>query len=451
MQRWCILLAVLSATVAANGRHSSASEFAVSSDENTPSASTVLSKIFDGCYSDTNGSVLELLGYKVSFDDNTNALCAEVCQEKGYAVASTQGELCFCGNDLPLPRLYDPDEDEAAGTDGPCGTTCPGAYTDDPCQADECCGGPNAYSVYMVGDIDVLEQLVRRVMANLVYDPDLIGELLTPEEQQLLHCQCYNGDLSVNVTGQSVDSAGYGEIMSVKLTRRVDGTEELVEDNEPPPNLEECYLDVKEMDKQIQSEEPIHEEPYSDWDIVCDNTHGWREITCEKSYEETIGFEESWTTEHGFDLSTTVGTEFESSAIFAKATYVFELNTGYSFTSSYTSTQTSEVTEGFNIIVPVPVGAKVEVRLFKSMMPVMVKWRSVFAAEGYVLVDFGSILQKKFHLSQVMTYEQRQLYAFGTIDYGERPTLIARINVMDEDGNVIESDEQETEGKSDLE
>ena len=44
---------------------------------------------------------------------------------------------------------------------GPCSVTCPGSITTAPCQGDECCGGPNANSVYFVGQIDAMKQLER--------------------------------------------------------------------------------------------------------------------------------------------------------------------------------------------------------------------------------------------------------------------------------------------------
>ena len=98
-----------------------------------------------------------------------------------------------------------------------------------------------------------------------------------------------------------------------------------------------------------------------------------------------------------------------------------------------------------------PAGAKMEVRFFKAAIPVKVKWRASIFADGYVFVSFvdpvtGDSLMEKpklLHLSQLLSYDERKLFAFGTIDYGERTTLEALTKVVDRDGNVISSDKFE--------
>ena len=57
---------------------------------------------------------------------------------------------------------------------------------------------------------------------------------------------------------------------------------------------------------------------------------------------------------------------------------------------------------------------------------------------GYSLMDKPKLL----HLSQLLSYDERKLFAFGTINYGKRTTLTARTKVIDRDGNVISSDEE---------
>ena len=51
-----------------------------------------------------------------------------ICQEKGFAIAATQGTSCYCENTLPLPRLYEAGDKQAAGNGEPCSTVCPGVY-----------------------------------------------------------------------------------------------------------------------------------------------------------------------------------------------------------------------------------------------------------------------------------------------------------------------------------
>ena len=65
-----------------------------------------LGQLFDGCYSDQEG-VLRKPGFRKTLNKNNNAVCAKICQEKGFAIAATQGTSCYCENTLPLPRLYE--------------------------------------------------------------------------------------------------------------------------------------------------------------------------------------------------------------------------------------------------------------------------------------------------------------------------------------------------------
>ena len=103
---------------------------------------------------------------------------------------------------------------------------------------------------------------------------------------------------------------------------------------------------------------------------------------------------------------------------------------------------TEEVSESFRAGGLVPAGAKMEVRFFKSDVPVSVKWRASIFADGYVLVslvdpDTGHSLMENptlLHLSQLLSYDERKLFAFGTIDYGKRTTLTARTKVVDRYG-----------------
>ena len=98
----------------------------------------------------------------------------------------------------------------------------------------------------------------------------------------------------------------------------------------------------------------------------CDNIFGTNFATCEKTFTVKSSFTQTWMTQHGFDLSVTIGTSFEADAFFASVTSSFQLSLGYSFTSSYTKSKTEEVSESFKAGGNVPAGAKMEVRFFKS-------------------------------------------------------------------------------------
>ncbi len=51
----------------------------------------------------------------------------------------------------------------------------------------------------------------------------------------------------------------------------------------------------------------------------------------------------------------------------------------------------------------------------------------------------------------MITFEERELIAFGVIDYGERPALIARTEVVDKYGVTLTLDELERPVGSDIE
>ena len=134
--------------------------------------------IFEGCYSDADGMILQgtntVLKY---FSDNINSDCAEYCRESGYAIASTRGSNCYCTNSLPTPQLFSARSTNAGGAGGSCVTPCPGTTLARQqlvrdCVGDECCGGPQAYSVYLVGSIDALKQLERRIVTSVLTDED---------------------------------------------------------------------------------------------------------------------------------------------------------------------------------------------------------------------------------------------------------------------------------------
>ena len=72
--------------------------------------------------------VLREPGFRKTLKKNNNAVCAKICQEKGFAIAATQGTSCYCENTLPLPRLYEAGDKQAAGNGEPCSTVCPGVY-----------------------------------------------------------------------------------------------------------------------------------------------------------------------------------------------------------------------------------------------------------------------------------------------------------------------------------
>ena len=196
--------------------------------------------------------------------------------------------------------------------------------------------------------------------------------------------------LSVIAMGRTATNSGVGGMKVYNLVRLAEG-ETLTEIplSQSPFNDNECTdLMLVAMEKLLKSEEVLKKDPFSKWDIICDNIYRVDDSPYEKVYTVNTGFTQTWTTEHGFDLSKTVGTSFEVDAFFASVTTSFELSFGYSFTNSYTKSMTKEVSESFKAGGLVPPGAKMEIRFFKADIPVKMKWRASKFADGYVLVSF---------------------------------------------------------------
>ena len=424
---------------------------------------------FEGCFTDTSGNTLQnALVFENS--DNINHKCVDQCAEAGYAISSTKGSNCYCTNVLPLPREYDAGDPESSGTNGPCSTTCPGAAiagSSIACQGTECCGGPNAYSVYLSGEIDALKQLLRRVTAAHFRREGIDKLSACPcggtSSSGSCKCNCGNigekidcnlikindkvGTYTVYAVAKSVNSQGVSGIKNCTLsTTYYLRLETYV--CEDIASFPDNYLDlvVQSIDRLLETEEPIQEEAATDFDIINDNIHGSEPKTVGKEYSVSTSFDESWSTEHGLDISTTIGAEFEVGAIFSKATTSFELSIGYSFTSGYEKSVGESVTETFSVSTTAAPGTTVETRFYKSYMPVEVKWRADIFAHGVVHVKESTLAKDpttQKNIIELLSYDERKLFAFGTLDYGERKTMIARSYTTDANGNLVNQSEDE--------
>ena len=83
---------------------------------------------------------------------NSNVRCQDTCRDKGYILAATKGDQCLCGNVYPKGHNV---------SDSQCTSRC---RSWSPCYGvQSCCGGPSAYTVSVVGNIDVAKQVLRRL------------------------------------------------------------------------------------------------------------------------------------------------------------------------------------------------------------------------------------------------------------------------------------------------
>ena len=413
---------------------------------------------FEGCFGDSVNSILPS-AQKYESSDNINHDCVDKCAEGGYAISSTKGTACYCTNDLPLPRLRKASDPKASGTDGPCSTTCPGASiagTNTPCVGEECCGGPNAYSVYLSGEIDVLKQLLRRITASqtIGYDDAHIKKACEEISKaagytgislylSIVACQTASyyavSACGTTITGNQITSIQKCTLTTFLKIKKVEYTCENLA-SLPDKHVE---LEVVSLERLIESEDPINEELATNYDIVSDNSHGTTDLTVSKSYQVSTSFSESWSTRHGFDFKITIGVETEVGTIFAKAKNKFELTTGYSFTSTYSKTEGTAISEKFSVKTVAAPGTKVITRFFKSQAPVQVNWRADILANGYVhVIDILKVVGDKTLVS-LISDAKRRFFAFGTYDFGDRKMMIARSQTYDRYGNLI-SEEEDT-------
>ena len=102
----------------------------------------------EGCFSEFKSLMEKDMG-----KDNSNVRCQDYCREKGFILAGTyNGNTCKCGNIYPTKNKIDDVRcDSRCRSWTPCGTP------------QTCCGGSNAYTISMVGNIDVAKQVLRRL------------------------------------------------------------------------------------------------------------------------------------------------------------------------------------------------------------------------------------------------------------------------------------------------
>ena len=105
----------------------------------------------EGCYNEFQSTF-----HRHMQGSNSNVRCQEICRNMGYILAGTKGQTCRCSNIFPAGKKVGDDK---------CSLRC---RSWSPChQLQSCCGGPEAYTVSVVGNIDVPKQILRRLSRSL--------------------------------------------------------------------------------------------------------------------------------------------------------------------------------------------------------------------------------------------------------------------------------------------
>ena len=101
----------------------------------------------EGCYSSFASASSKQMG-----GHNSNVRCQDTCRDLGFIFAATKEDKCQCGNIYPKGHKV---------SDNQCSSRCRSWSGCSSVQS--CCGGPSAYTVSVVGNIDVAKQVLRRL------------------------------------------------------------------------------------------------------------------------------------------------------------------------------------------------------------------------------------------------------------------------------------------------
>jgi len=82
---------------------------------------------YQGCYTDS-GSARALTDFSYSSAAMTNSICKATCSSKGFSLAGTSGQYCYCGNTVS--------NGQSRVASSVCTSSCPG-------DSSKICGGPN--------------------------------------------------------------------------------------------------------------------------------------------------------------------------------------------------------------------------------------------------------------------------------------------------------------------
>ena len=231
--------------------------------------------------------------------------------------------------------------------------------------------------------------------------------------------------LEVRLAGQTATSKGDGAISECVIA--ADGNYSAYSCQNA--NASTVAFPVSEIAKKDQFDSPIQETPLKTYDVVLDNKQGTEEQTLVKTYTVAKSAASTWNVEAGVSVSV----EYSNTAT-VKVGMVFEhevsfgLTLGFSFTFGYSKTSTESETDSLQIRLVAPAGGNASATFVQQLVPRRVRWKATFATRGHVGVMFQEETVNDVDLARVLTEEQRSIYGFGVIDYGERPVVIARIS-----------------------
>ena len=194
------------------------------------------------------------------------------------------------------------------------------------------------------------------------------------------------------------------------------------------------------MDKVLDFDETLEENPLGS-KFQCRFTYTGDNQDCERRYAVTSSFTESFNTQVGLDITVTNSVSLTADVLLAKATKAFEVSIGFSFSFGYTASTTTSTTNTFTIGASPPAGSNALIFFTESHIPTQLKWRATIVASGDVRVAINGV-QKTFDISQLLLFSQRNLFAFGTIDYGKEHFIIGHVQITDVNGNLLMSNEE---------
>ncbi|XP_015766231.1 PREDICTED: uncharacterized protein LOC107345059 [Acropora digitifera] len=339
---------------------------------------TIESGIFEvqGCFDDEKKGIIKSQAGRERIDSANTALrCVEFCSEKGYGVVSLRYDLCACNNDLPLNRLYK-DTDNSKE----CKMRCKGVLASTaPCEKEECCGGSKpdktpVYTVIVVGNVDVLRQVMSRIHGNFRSD-----SALRPLEQE------FGGKVSAVATKQTSEGT---TLLKYTLNMKHPEAIEIIE-SAADTQSDKINLSLEELEEKMTQKDDLRSEI-----LPSDGVNFFSNK--QNSMEKKFTYQHQVHSSEETQVSITVGMSFKVGISTAFSTKLFgvagfKISAQFSATGSWkkgeTTTSVESKTESYSFQFSVPKKCDARISIMKEFIPVRTDWRAKFHISGKVEVS----------------------------------------------------------------
>jgi len=191
-----------------------------------------------------------------------------------------------------------------------------------------------------------------------------------------------------------------------------------------PKNMKTLMMTAVDFREEIKKERSLSQKFLADSDVVFPNKDGEDEATFTYTHTIETSSGTTITKSNGGSLAVTIGTEFKTK-YFGLAEQTISASVAYegSWESGKETYNSKTVSHEYSFEFPVPAHCDATIAIMKNEMPTSIEWRASFYASGYIdFVIMGKT--KTVDISRFLSTSQRYIYAFGTTDFGSRPTIV---------------------------